>query len=184
MKALDQLKNEHQAVRAMLAVWRAIVKKMERSDEVNLRDMENLLAFMKGYVDKCHHSKEDTYLFPALMEFNIPGIKEIIKKLTAEHARLHALVQELDRSFEGYKKGDQRMRMRLESILKEYVAILSAHEAWETDELFSLAEKYLPEDAQDRLRENFTTIELKNKDLGKYEELSQRVLIMQESYSR
>ncbi len=170
MTAIKQLQDEHQAVRTMLLVWKKIVVRMEKGGEVGMEDLDNLLAFMKSFVDRCHHQKEESYLFPALMELDIPEITEMVKKLTNEHGKLHLLAQEINSSLDGYKKGDPRAKEKLVGSLKEYIGLLSRHESEETDILFGKANDNLSEETQMRLEKDFKRIELEYIGAGRHEE--------------
>ena len=173
MNALDQLRDEHAAVRMMLSIWRMIAVRLEKGGSVSADDLENLVAFMKGFVDKCHHKKEEGYLFPALMMFDNPRIEEMVKVLTQEHARLHNLVQDLDRALEGYKKEDPRAKQKFIASLKDYIVILTDHESMETTVLFEEVEKLLPDEVKERLFKDFNRVELEHVGAGRHEQFHQ-----------
>ena len=182
MRALEQLRDEHKAVRTLLTLWKKIVIRMENGQEVNAEDLESLIAFMKGFVDRCHHQKEESYLFPALMELNVPEINKMVKELTKEHARLHTLVQEIDNSVEGFKKKDPRVKEKLVGYLKEYIGILSHHESEETDDLFIKADGDLTEETWGKLEKAFNKVEMERVGMGRHEEFHKLLDTIQQHY--
>lgn len=183
MNAIDQLRDEHKAVRVMLSIWRKIVSRMEKGQNVSVSDMDNLLGFMKGFVDHCHHEKEESYLFPALMVLDNPQVEGMVKTLTQDHGRFHILVQDLSRAMENYKKGDLRARQKIIETLKEYVAILADHEEKETTALFKLAEEYLTKEVQGQLEKDFERVELGHNSAGRHEQFQKMLDRIQQSYN-
>lgn len=139
---------------------------MEKGGDVNISDIERLLGFMKGFVDHCHHQKEESYLFPALMVLGDRQIDEMVKVFTRDHARFHNLVQDLSRAMEGYKKGDERAKQKMLEALKDYIAVLSNHEAKETNVLFEIAENNLPEEVQKKMEKDFERVGLEHFGAG------------------
>lgn len=182
MTAIEQLQGEHQAVRTMLAIWRKIGGRIEKGEDVSASDLESLLGFIKGFVDRCHHQKEESYLFPALMMLDDRQIEEMVKTLTYEHARFHNLVQDLDRALTGYKKGDARAKQKFTESLRDYTAVLGNHEAQETNVLFEMAKGSLPEDVQEKLRKDFERVELEHTRAGRHEQFYKMLNHMQQSY--
>jgi hemerythrin-like domain-containing protein len=66
MKATQQLKDEHEGVKVMLDIIERISKQLEETGNLNKEHFEEILGFLKIFVDKCHHGKEEELLFPAL----------------------------------------------------------------------------------------------------------------------
>ena len=66
MEATQELTTEHGAVLVGLKLLDKITAAIEEKDERALEDLERLLDFFKGFVDECHHGKEEDVLFPEL----------------------------------------------------------------------------------------------------------------------
>ena len=76
MKATDELKKEHEGIKLMLRVLQAVAGKVNLGDRVNPEHIDGILEFLSIFVDKCHHAKEEEFLFPAfgmLGEHNADG---------------------------------------------------------------------------------------------------------------
>lgn len=182
INAIDQLRDEHRAVRMMLAIWRKMVGRMEKGGNVNITDLENILGFMKWFVDRCHHKKEESYLFPALMELDNTEIKGMVKTLTNEHATFHNLVQDLDRALAGYKKGDTRATQKFIEGLRDYIPVLGNHEAQETNILFEMAKESLSGETQEKMRKDFERVESEHIGSGTHNQFNDMLERLQQIY--
>lgn len=85
MKPTADLIEEHGPIKLMLKILEKACEKIEAGGEINKRDMENAIAVIREFADKCHHDKEEQLLFPAMRENNIPQEITLIDQLTEEH---------------------------------------------------------------------------------------------------
>src|SRR5665647_273873 len=72
MKATQQLKDEHEGVRLMLRILGEVSRQFDFEGHVPNEHFEGIFEFLKVFVDKCHHGKEEELLFPALTKVGIP----------------------------------------------------------------------------------------------------------------
>jgi hemerythrin-like domain-containing protein len=72
MKATQQLRNEHEGVKVMLIILEQVCRQLEADRNLNEEHFDGILEFLKVFVDKCHHGKEEDLLFPALTAAGIP----------------------------------------------------------------------------------------------------------------
>jgi hemerythrin-like domain-containing protein len=73
MKTTDQLRDEHEGVKLMLAILGRAAARLETGQDVSPEDLAQMLEFITVFADKCHHGKEEELLFPAMEEAGIPG---------------------------------------------------------------------------------------------------------------
>ena len=66
VKATQELTNEHGAVLAGLKILDKVTAAITEKSEQAPEHLEQLLDFFKGFVDDCHHGKEEDVLFPEL----------------------------------------------------------------------------------------------------------------------
>ena len=64
MKATEQLKNEHEAVKLMMKILDAACGNLKAGNKPQVADFEDMIDFLKVFVDRCHHGKEEQILFP------------------------------------------------------------------------------------------------------------------------
>ena len=55
----------------MLAVLQTICGKMEKQEAGLEEDIRGVIEFLRIFVDRCHHGKEEDVLFPALEELGV-----------------------------------------------------------------------------------------------------------------
>ena len=60
------LVKEHMAIQIALNILEKIQERSEKNDETDSGDIVDLIEFLKEFADKCHHGKEEGFLFPAL----------------------------------------------------------------------------------------------------------------------
>jgi hemerythrin-like domain-containing protein len=66
MKATEELKDEHKAIKVALSVLDNVSKRLKSGEKVYQEDLSRLLQFIKTFADTCHHGKEEDLLFVAM----------------------------------------------------------------------------------------------------------------------
>ncbi len=59
MKATQQLRDEHEGIKIMLSILEQVCRPVEAGGNLNKEHFESILEFLKVFVDKCHHGKEE-----------------------------------------------------------------------------------------------------------------------------
>lgn len=62
MRPTEELVNEHNAIKRMLRVLEAVAAKLDAGTEVDPDDLEQMVDFIRGFADRCHHGKEEDLL--------------------------------------------------------------------------------------------------------------------------
>lgn len=96
MKPVEQLIKEHDSIKIMLAVLAEVSKRMQKGQKVPVEDLENILKFLRLFADKCHHGKEEDFLFPALEEVGIQKEGGPIEVMLQEHIEGRNYIQKLN----------------------------------------------------------------------------------------
>ena len=163
MRPTDDLKNEHEAVLVMLSILAKVAERLERKAVVPQEHFGQMLDFLRGFVDKCHHGKEETALFPAMEGAGVPGDGGPIGVMLAEHEAGRGLVRQMAAS----AGKDERAFVRA---TRDYIGLLTQHIAKENGVLFPMADKVLSAETQVRLDHEFEEIEEKVVGAGKHEQ--------------
>jgi len=163
MRPTDDLKNEHDAVLVMLSILAKVAERLEQKAVVPQEHSGQMLDFLRGFVDKCHHGKEETSLFPALQAAGIPKEGGPIGVMLAEHETGRGFVRQMAAA--AGKDGKVFVRAA-----RDYIALLTQHIAKENDVLFPMADKVLSAETQARLEREFEEIEEKVVGAGKHEQ--------------
>ncbi|MGC8735904.1 MAG: hemerythrin domain-containing protein [Dissulfurimicrobium sp.] len=107
MDAINDLKKEHEGIRLMLQVLQAVSRKLGRGERINAQHLGGIMEFLSIFVDKCHHGKEEEFLFPALEASGIPREGGPIGAMLAEHDQGRRIVSELRDAVKSYNSGDK-----------------------------------------------------------------------------
>ncbi len=176
-KAIADLMNEHEAILSAIQVMVSMVDTMETTMSADTKDINDFIGFLKEFADKCHHGKEEGFLFPAMIKAGVPDKGGPIGVLLAEHAQGRKLIQKMEESIS--TNVDQ---MKLAQAEKEYADLLRNHIQKENRGLFPMAEKVLTETQLEKLYEGFEEHEEKVIGQGRHEELHAMLKSLQEKY--
>jgi hemerythrin-like domain-containing protein len=149
MDAIEVLKHEHKIVLKVLEAVRREARIIADTGKVNFDKLEKILDFFRVFVDRCHHGKEEEYLFPKMQERGLPADKGPIPVMLHEHLggrnTLKAVSEALSRAQQGDSAAQGALAANL-AILEDH---LRDHIAKEDEVLFPMADKVLtPEDQQ------------------------------------
>ncbi|VBB44041.1 Hemerythrin HHE cation binding domain protein [uncultured Desulfatiglans sp.] len=170
MKAIEELKNEHHGIEIMLRILQAVADRFGRGQEVDGKDLSNILEFLSVFVDKCHHAKEEEFLFPALENVGVLREGGPIGVMLLEHEQGRRLVAMLKDALAGHESGLVLRKEQAQTIIKEYVALLDEHITKENTVLFPMAEAKLDPDKDKELFEAFEQLERERIGEGKHSE--------------
>lgn len=182
MKAVEQLKKEHNAVKLTLRVLDKICKQLEAGDEINTGDLESLLDFFKVFVDKCHHAKEENMLFVALEGSDDPSHGDRIGALIKDHATGRNYIRELSRAVAEYKVGNVAAGTEILHYAKNYITLLIQHIDVEDNVLYPLADERLSPLKQEELAKDFDRLETEEIGVGRHEEFHRMIERLRDTY--
>jgi len=153
----------------MLRVLRAVSDKLGRAEPIPAEDLDGIIEFLSVFVDKCHHGKEEQFLFPALEAEGVQGEGGLIGVMSAEHEVGRRLVANVEKAAEQYS-GTGESAAGLRSAIREYVILLTEHIKKENDVLFALADIQLDPGRDEAIFESFERLERDRIGPGKHEE--------------
>ncbi len=169
MKATQQLKDEHESVRLILRILGEVSRQLDSEGKIPQEHFEGILEFLKVFVDRCHHGKEEELLFPVLVKVGIPQDGPIAA-LLYEHEIGRKYVRVITDTFERHKLKDTSAASAIAQNVQDYIALLTDHIEKENNILFAMADDRLSEEAQDELFDGFEKIEASRIGAGKHEE--------------
>jgi len=168
MKATQQLRDEHEGVKIMLSILGQVCRQLEATGNLNKEHFEGILEFLKVFVDKCHHGKEEELLFPALVAAGVPADGPIAVMLH-EHAMGRDYIKAMSTAFAGHLTGGVSSSKDVIQNGQAYISLLKDHIEKENNVLFVMADSVLSEKRQDELFEGFEKIEEVRIGAGKHE---------------
>lgn len=170
MKATSELIKEHQGIELMLRILKAIVKKIECDEEIPIDHFGGIIEFFKIFVDKCHHGKEEEFLFPALEAAGVVRDGGPIGVMLHEHEEGRKIIERLSRAVENFNKEGKTNTTEIRTAGNEYIELLKNHISKENSVLFPMAENLLDTNTDSALYASFDELEKNRIGVGKHEQ--------------
>jgi hemerythrin-like domain-containing protein len=183
MKPIQDLINEHEAVKLTLKILDIICNEIEQSENIsNTEHLDQLIEFFTVFVDKCHHGKEEELLFPALEEIGVQRDGGPIGVMLSEHQQGRKYVLKMKEALLRYNEGDSAAAAKLAKNARAYIALLRQHIDKENNVLFPIGDSRLSEGKKEELWEGFETIEKQKIGVGKHEEFHNMIEQLESVY--
>ncbi len=97
MKPIGPLMMEHRLIERMLALLTREHRRLIETGNVDHEFFDASILFLKTYVDKFHHGKEENILFKELAEKPLsPEDRKMLNELIEEHGRTRKAVERLE----------------------------------------------------------------------------------------
>lgn len=170
MKAIRELKDEHGGVKVMLAILGKVCDRLEAGQRVDPKHLEEILEFLKVFVDKCHHAKEEDHLFPAMEKAGVLKERGPLGMMLLEHQAGRDFVRGMTEAAGALAKGDPGAGKRFTANARSYTDLLLQHIDKEDNVLYPMAERLLPAEADGALAAAFEKVEEERVGHGRHEE--------------
>jgi hemerythrin-like domain-containing protein len=170
-KASEDLVEEHKAIQHALNVLEKMCSLLNDSQKVDNQDIEQIIDFIKTFADKCHHGKEEGFLFPALEEAGIKRENGPIGVMLLEHEKGRELVRHMQSSFSGNMVQPEKFAESSTA----YINLLRNHIQKENSVLFPMGDARLSQAKQVELLNKFETFE--NEVIGKGKHLELHLML-------
>ncbi len=132
-----------------------------------------LLDFLRVFVDRCHHAKEEQYLFPAVQRLGSPEASNLVDVLLEEHEMARTQIRAAQAALADAQAGSAQALVTLNRALSVYVEIIHPHIVRENDVLFPMVDRLLDERDQHELVVAFARIEAESLGPGVHERYHQ-----------
>ena len=177
-KATAVLVKEHEAIKHALNILEQICQKLKNGDEVDKNDLSAMVGFIKEFADKCHHGKEETYLFETLVESGMSKEQGPVAVMLHEHDMGRSYVKNMELSLNDFINNKEAFQEHAAN----YILLLRSHIEKENNILFKMADARLPEPAQDKIFEDFEKFEKDVIGDHRHEELHQLLNTLSKKY--
>lgn len=159
MKATEMLIKEHDSILEMLDVLGKVCDKLDSVDAAVPEHLEQILSFLKGFADRCHHGKEEDLLFPAMEASGIPREGGPIGVMLLEHVQGRELIQRMVAAVDLIKEADPKAAGEFVGAGRGYVGLLTQHIEKENNVLFRMADMHISESKQHELEKQFDVVD-------------------------
>jgi hemerythrin-like domain-containing protein len=152
--ATKNLENDHVQILRLIVVMEKLVHNVEPKAE----HLEMIVGIIKGFADGFHHAKEETLLFPLLVEKGYSSEQGPVAVMLHEHEQGRNYVRAMAESIARYKAGDRAALKQVNESMLGYAGLLRSHIGKENNVLFRMADKTLSEKDQQSLLMQFDRI--------------------------
>lgn len=148
-KATQDLRTEHEAILHVLSILDQMMLSQNGNEDTLFHDFGEVVYFLKTFADKCHHGKEENYLFQALVRKGIVNEGGPVGVMLKEHDLGRGFIAQMSRSLE-----NKNLQGFLDAAV-QYRDLLQGHIEKENNILFQMADNVLDEKEQDLLFDKF-----------------------------
>lgn len=177
-KASHDLMNEHMAILLALDILEKMTDAVKSNVDMEYKDFIDMVEFLKLFADKCHHGKEEDFLFPALEEAGILRQNGPIGVMLAEHEQGRKFIRQMQDSL----SNNTIQREDFANSATAYINLLRNHINKENNVLFPMGDAKLSYEKQKELLERFERFEEEVIGKGKHEELHSMLEIFKKKY--
>ena len=179
-KPTEELEHEHRIIQQVVGGMAVLIERLESGKEIDPAVLTDLSEFMQTFGDKCHHGKEEDYLFKLLEKKGVPVSGCPLAVLLHEDEKGRSLMADLKLTSETYIRTPRAGKEALIGTLRKLIELYPAH-IWKEDYLlFPMTNKLLNDSEQKELLAQF---EQHDSEIGidvhhGFEQLAGRILEM------
>ena len=169
MRPTQELSDEHRAVLVALEIMERVEDALAAKEPEAPKHMAELLDFFRGFVDRCHHAKEEEILFPELERHGVPREGGPIAVMLAEHDSGRRHIRSIAEGLARLERGDARGMEEIRGGADAYRDLLRAHIEKEENVLFPIADQVVTPEEAERVRARFEAVEKDQVGPGRHE---------------
>lgn len=141
--ALAIIREEHRMLRSVMHALEQVVQELlTHHIDADHALIACMLYYIEDFPERCHHPKEDEYLFRLLRE-RTSSADAVLDELQAQHVRSAQMMAYLQRLFVHYLGGAPGGLRHFSDAVESYAAFLEDHMEQEESQVLPVAEKYL-----------------------------------------
>ena len=141
--ALDVIRDEHQALAAMLRSLSMLLAQSRRREELpDFALLRAMLLYVDEFPERLHHPKESELLFPALRA-KVPELGPVIDRLDADHAQGEQAIRAVEHALLAFEVLGESRRAAFEDAVQRYTRFYLEHMAVEESQLLPAARSAL-----------------------------------------
>lgn len=182
MKPTDELKQEHEDIKQMLKILNEVSARLDAGQTVDPAHLESMVEFIRVFADRCHHGKEEDYLFVAIEAAGIPRQGGPTGIMLEEHDEGRGYVGALAEGVERYKAGDTSAASVISQNARNYAELLDQHIDKENEILYEMADMHMTPEQQEEMSAIFARVETERIGPGGHEKYHQVLHDLKEVY--
>ena len=144
--ALDVIRDEHQALAAMLRSLSMLLQHARREGKMPPFDvLRAMMFYIDEFPERLHHTKESELLFPKLRQ-RAPELVPVLDRLDRDHAAGEKAIRDLEHAMLGFEVMGESRRDAFEKSVERYIENYLAHMACEEHDIIPTAKRVFTED--------------------------------------
>jgi len=168
------LKHEHKIVLLILAAAEREGTAIRDGKSFQVDRLEQMMDFFRNFVDRCHHAKEERFLFPTMKEKSRLFYGDQVAMLLNDHKEGRLKVRDMTEVLPRAAAGDRTAKAALAESMLSYVALLRKHIVDREDgQFFPSADRTLTVTEQQQMTADFDRIETEELSDGVHEKYHQ-----------
>jgi hemerythrin-like domain-containing protein len=143
--ALDVIRDEHQALAAMLRSLSMLLQHARREGKLPPFDvLRAMMFYIDEFPERLHHTKESELLFPRLRQ-RAPELVPVLDKLDRDHAAGEKAIRNLEHALLAFEVMGESRRDAFEQAVERYIASYLEHMACEENDIIPAAKRLFTE---------------------------------------
>lgn len=143
--ALDVIRDEHQALAAMLRSLSMLLQQSRREGKLPPFDvLRAMMFYIDEFPERLHHTKESELLFPKVRA-RAPELAPVLEKLERDHVAGERAIRELEHALLAFEVMGESRREAFEAAAERYIASYLEHMAREEADIIPAAKRLLTE---------------------------------------
>jgi hemerythrin-like domain-containing protein len=162
MNAYGQLMIEHRLIERMLAVIKAALSKIEYKHEIDPVFVDVAVDFIRVYVDRTHHGKEEDILIRELKHKSLSADDQrMMDELITEHKLVRQTTALIINANDRYRKGDEIALIVIANNLKTLIEFFPKHIEKEDKKFYPASRAYFTNEEDQAILAEFGELDRK-----------------------
>ncbi len=151
MNTTSLLVEEHHLIEQVLNCLERMAERCESQGELDRAPAQDAVFFFSGFIERCHHGKEDAQLLPAMRAMGISPERCLGRSMPQRREEGRSHLDAMQVAIKPASAGDSAALNEFTERARAYIALLLEYIAGQEDCLFPMIAQTLPEAAKARL---------------------------------
>jgi len=169
MQPTDILRNEHRVIEQVLCCLERIANQFDSEGILDKDAARQAIDFFQNFADRCHHGKEEAYLFPFLQHKDFRRLSQPVGRMLMEHDEVRDHIRAMVAALDEAEPDARGAVTRFAAHARAYIVLLREHIQKEDHCLFPVAEEILSELDKQVLNRSFHQVEHDDMGTGTHE---------------
>lgn len=161
---IDNLMNDHSLIEKALIL---LEREAQKTNNLNLKITTALIEFLWDYGDLFHNAKEEKYYFPLLLQKGMPP-QGPIGVMLEEHKAEREYINKIRECLK-IKENSNNLPSNFLQLVNDYAELTKNHIWKENDILYPMGKRFIKQDDENYLIEEFVKLERDTVRIGAYQ---------------